>query len=151
MRPQSAVIAFLVAALVLPQWCESAVARKAHKHKSHRSLSASHRAAHKHVVKSKAGTAQPPVTAGAAATPKPRLMSRAEILNTDPQRLASLGRHIIVGYHQLSDVKALVKPVLGHRISLTADAWARGVTAGHVVDELLGNVAAPLARQQVRG
>ncbi len=109
MRPQSAVFAFLVAALVLPQWCESAVARKAHKHKSHRSLSASHRPAHKHVVKSKAGTAQPPVTAGAAATPKPRLMSRAEILNTDPQRLANLGRHIIVGYHLLSDVKALVK------------------------------------------
>ena len=49
------------------------------------------------------------------------------------------------------DVKALVKPVLGHRISLTADAWARGVTAGHVVDELLGNVAAPLARQQAAG
>lgn len=110
MRPQSAVFAFLVAALILPQWCESAVARKAHKHKSHRSLSASHRAAHKHVVKSKTGAAaQPSVPAGVAGTAQPRLMNRAEILNTDPQRLASLGRHIIVGYHQLSDVKALVK------------------------------------------
>lgn len=111
MRPQSAVIALLIAALVLPQFCESAFARKAHKshNKSHRSLSASHRV-HKHVAKSKADTvAQPSVPAGASGTAKPRLMNRAEILNTDPQRLANLGRHVIVGYHQLSDVKALVK------------------------------------------
>lgn len=46
------------------------------------------------------------------------------------------------------DIKALVRPVLTHRLSLTADAWARGVTAQDVVAELLGTVPAPLTRQR---
>ena len=40
----------------------------------------------------------------------PRIvLSRAEILQSDPERLARVGRHIIVGYHSLSDVKQLVE------------------------------------------
>jgi beta-N-acetylhexosaminidase len=36
-------------------------------------------------------------------------LSREEILKSDPERLARVGRHIIIGYHIFADVKALVE------------------------------------------
>ncbi len=40
----------------------------------------------------------------------PRLMlTRSEILQSDPERLARAGRHIIVGYHNLADIKQLLE------------------------------------------
>ncbi|MFN0219114.1 MAG: glycoside hydrolase family 3 N-terminal domain-containing protein [Hyphomicrobium sp.] len=45
-----------------------------------------------------------------AAEPKPvPVLSRREILASDPQRLERIGRHVVVGYHAFSDVKALVE------------------------------------------
>lgn len=41
------------------------------------------------------------------------------------------------------DVKRVAVPVLAHRISLTAQAWANGVQAESVVTSVLGAVAAP--------
>ncbi len=38
-----------------------------------------------------------------------RLLTRAEILATDPDRLARVGRHIVIGYHDYAAVKALVQ------------------------------------------
>ncbi len=37
------------------------------------------------------------------------ILSRAEILASDPERLARAGRHIMVGYHSLSDIKLLLQ------------------------------------------
>ena len=37
------------------------------------------------------------------------LLSRPEILASDPGRLERVGRHIIIGYHSFADVKALVE------------------------------------------
>ncbi len=37
------------------------------------------------------------------------MLSRSEILQSDPERLARAGRHIIVGYHSLSDIKQLLE------------------------------------------
>ncbi len=37
------------------------------------------------------------------------VLSRDEILQSDPERLARVGRHIIVGFHSLSDVKRLLE------------------------------------------
>lgn len=37
------------------------------------------------------------------------VLSRSEILGSDPERLARVGRHIIVGYHSLSDIKQLLE------------------------------------------
>jgi MoxR-like ATPase len=41
------------------------------------------------------------------------------------------------------EVKALAKPVLGHRLILKPEARARGATAGSVVDDLLASVPLP--------
>ena len=38
-----------------------------------------------------------------------KLLSRDEILNSDPGRLERIGRHVIVGFHSFSDIKALVE------------------------------------------
>ena len=38
-----------------------------------------------------------------------RIMSRAEILAADPARLERIGRHVMIGYHVFSQVKALVE------------------------------------------
>ncbi len=51
--------------------------------------------------------------AGETAPKKPAaqliMLSRDEILQSDPERLARAGRHIIVGYHSLSDIKQLIE------------------------------------------
>jgi beta-N-acetylhexosaminidase len=39
----------------------------------------------------------------------PKLLSREEILASDADRLERVGRHLIVGYHSFSEVKALVE------------------------------------------
>ncbi len=38
-----------------------------------------------------------------------RMLTRAEILATDPERLARIGRHLVIGYHDYAAVKALVQ------------------------------------------
>ncbi len=45
------------------------------------------------------------------------------------------------------DVKSVVAPVLGHRLMLTAESWAQGVTTEQVTDTLLASVAAPATRR----
>lgn len=40
---------------------------------------------------------------------KPRLLTRAEILNADADSLARIGQHLMIGYHNFADVKALVE------------------------------------------
>ncbi len=42
-------------------------------------------------------------------SPQLVVLSRDEILKSDPGRLARIGRHIIVGYHSLPEVKTLVE------------------------------------------
>jgi Glycosyl hydrolase family 3 N terminal domain len=37
------------------------------------------------------------------------ILNRDEILKSDPETLARIGRHIIVGYHSLSDIKRLLE------------------------------------------
>lgn len=41
------------------------------------------------------------------------------------------------------DVKEVLGPVLGHRIILTAEAWAQGITPEQITETLLERVAAP--------
>jgi len=106
MRPQAAITALLAAGLlVLPLGTPAALARKAHALPAASSHAAHARAVR--VAKSEPVAQSPTDTNGTLA--QPRLLSRAEILGSDPERLARLGRHIIVGYHVLSGVTALVK------------------------------------------
>jgi MoxR-like ATPase len=49
------------------------------------------------------------------------------------------GRHYVVP----DDVRAVVRPVLTHRLVLTPQADVRGMTAEKVIDEVLGTVAPP--------
>ena len=54
--------------------------------------------------------AAPVAAFGPAAPESPaRLLSRSEILATDPGRLERMGRHLIVGYHSFAEVKTLVE------------------------------------------
>lgn len=56
--------------------------------------------------------ANAPIDAAAetdAAKPTPKLLKREEILSADTTRLERIGRHIMIGYHGLSAVKALVE------------------------------------------
>lgn len=53
-------------------------------------------------------TIDPAAEAKAAAAPV-KVLKRTEILAADSTRLERLGRHIIIGYHGLADVKALVE------------------------------------------
>ena len=75
-----------------------------------------HTAARKAPPKTKVATTSPIVEPAPAvpATPKPaqhplKVLSRDEILASDAVRLARIGRHIIVGYHDFSAIKTLVE------------------------------------------
>lgn len=47
--------------------------------------------------------------AAAATVPRPRrLLSREQILATPPDRLERIGRHVMIGFHDLADVRALL-------------------------------------------
>jgi MoxR-like ATPase len=61
--------------------------------------------------------------------------------------LVARARAVIAGrdYVTPDDVKAVAIPVLAHRLSLTAQAWATGVNPRDVVTELVGVVAGPPA------
>lgn len=111
----TAAIAGLVVALAVPSG--EAQARKAHAARS-KPAKVKHAKPHAHeirkIVVAKAKSDEPQSEAPAAASepapaPKPRLMSRAEILASNPDRLERVGRHIIIGYHDYSAVKALVE------------------------------------------
>ncbi|MGE0055632.1 MAG: glycoside hydrolase family 3 N-terminal domain-containing protein [Hyphomicrobium sp.] len=112
MRPQSAIVTLLAGALLLlPFGAEPASARKSHKaSSSSRTVHVRHKPHKQRLAKTDAETELPEaandLSAKNANTP---LLSRAEILSSDPERLGRLGRHIIVGYHLLSEVKALVE------------------------------------------
>jgi MoxR-like ATPase len=61
--------------------------------------------------------------------------------------LVARARAVIAGRDFVTpdDVKAVAAPVLAHRLSLTAQAWATGVNPREVVTELVGQVAGPPA------
>ena len=61
--------------------------------------------------------------------------------------LVARARAVIAGRDFVTpdDVKAVAVPVLAHRLSLTAQAWATGVNPRDVVVELVGQVAGPPA------
>lgn len=50
-----------------------------------------------------------PAAEAEAAKPPPKLLKREEILAADSTRLERIGRHIMIGYHGLDAVKALVE------------------------------------------
>jgi MoxR-like ATPase len=56
------------------------------------------------------------------------------------------GRHYVVP----DDVRAVLAPVVTHRLVLTAQAEVRGATAARVLDDLLGTVALPASPAAVR-
>jgi MoxR-like ATPase len=56
-------------------------------------------------------------------------------------RAASQGRNFVVP----DDVKALVEPVLAHRLLVTPEAQLQGITAADALDEVLASVAVPAA------
>jgi beta-N-acetylhexosaminidase len=75
-------------------------------------------------------------TAEAAPQRRPRkLLTRAEILNSDPQRLERLGRHLIVGFEKFSELKPLVekRAIAGIFVS---DGNVRGRTAKAVAKDI---------------
>ncbi len=49
------------------------------------------------------------VTAAQDTKPPLKVLTRSEVLNTDPAILERLGRHIVIGYHSPTTVKALVE------------------------------------------
>jgi beta-N-acetylhexosaminidase len=51
----------------------------------------------------------PAVTQSDAQATGVRLLDRAQILASDPERLARIGRHLMIGYHSYAQVKALVE------------------------------------------
>lgn len=55
------------------------------------------------------GKRRRPTTPAVAAAPPPPVMSRAEILATDPVILERIGRHVMIGYHNAADVRALLE------------------------------------------
>jgi MoxR-like ATPase len=61
--------------------------------------------------------------------------------------LVARARAVIAGrdYVAPDDVKAVAVPVLAHRLSLTAQAWATGVNPRDVVTELVNVVPGPPA------
>lgn len=65
----------------------------------------------------------------------PKVLSREEILKSDPERLARVGRHIIIGYHIFADVKALVEKKAIAGIFIT-DHNARRRTAQAIKAEI---------------
>ena len=114
MRPQSAIYTLLLGAAFACQSGAPSIARQVEKYRdADRGPAQVKRAAAKSsqiLAKAKSDTPTPTAdTTSKASKPlAPRLLSRDEILKTEPERLARLGRHVIVGYHLLSDVKALV-------------------------------------------
>lgn len=52
---------------------------------------------------------------------------------------AANGRSFVIP----DDVKVLARPVLAHRILLSAEAMLQGVTAGELIDEVLGSLPVP--------
>lgn len=81
------------------------------------------------VAKAKADAASD--AASEVAEAKPRELSRAEILAADPVRLERIGRHIVIGFHSYSDVKALVEKRAIAGVFIT-DHNVRGRTAAAV-------------------
>ncbi|MEQ1715444.1 MAG: glycoside hydrolase family 3 N-terminal domain-containing protein [Hyphomicrobium sp.] len=72
-----------------------------------------------------------PNTATASSSHKIRQLTRAEILATDRDRLERIGRHIVIGYHSLADVKELVAKRAIAGIFIT-DHNVRGRTAASI-------------------
>jgi MoxR-like ATPase len=69
------------------------------------------------------------------------------LLHASQARAAAKGRDFVTP----DDIKALAHRVLGHRIVLRANAELRGVTSGHVIDEVLAREAVPAERQLMAG
>src|ERR1700692_3011478 len=65
------------------------------------------------------------------------------LLHASQARAAAKGRDFVTP----DDIKALAHRVLGHRIVLRANAELRGVTSGHVIDEVLAREAVAAERQ----
>ena len=63
------------------------------------------------------------------------------LLKTSRARAAMAGRSHVLP----DDVKAMAVPCLAHRLLLQPDQWVRGVRADQVVNEIVGQVAAPRA------
>jgi beta-N-acetylhexosaminidase len=57
----------------------------------------------------RAQTRSPAKAATAGETAAGKVLSRKELLAADPEALERIGRHIIIGYHSIADVKALVE------------------------------------------
>jgi MoxR-like ATPase len=64
------------------------------------------------------------------------------LLRVSRARALSTGR----AFATPDDVKALVRPVLAHRLTTSGDARLRGVTPADVLGELIDTVAVPRAR-----
>jgi len=64
------------------------------------------------------------------------------LLRVSRARALSTGR----AFATPDDVKALVRPVLAHRLTTSGDARLRGVSTGDVLGELIDTVAVPRAR-----
>ena len=91
-------------------------------------------AAAKGVVNIKAGGDQS-VTATAATVPKLPVLTRAEILDTEPERLTRIGQHVIIGFHEFSTLRTLVEKKAIAGIFITTHNVA-GHTAAQIKDEI---------------
>ena len=69
------------------------------------------------------------------------------LLHASQARAAAKGREFVTP----DDIKALARPVLGHRIVLRANAELRGVTPEQVIDEVLAGESVPAERQAAAG
>lgn len=86
------------------------------------------------VIKIKAG-ADAAVTEPAAGLSKPPVLTRAEILATDADRLTRVGQHIIIGFHDFGSLRALVEKQLIAGIFITTHNVA-GHSAAQIKNQI---------------
>ncbi|HEY8194331.1 MAG TPA: glycoside hydrolase family 3 N-terminal domain-containing protein, partial [Hyphomicrobium sp.] len=135
------VFGFMATLLALPSEVADARSYRNHagtKHAKHWSrYSSRHRSNSKANRKS---SATPSLTLGVPMVPPPpkrplKLMTRAEILASDPTRLERLGRRLIVGFESFSEVKTLVEKRAIAGIFVT-DHNVRGRKAADVAKDI---------------
>lgn len=109
----------------------TAEAKSKRVHKHHK-----RKAAHRRIKVPSKSEATATTAAPVEAAEKPlRIMSRAEILAADPARLERIGRHVMIGFHNIAQVKALVEKRAIAGIFIT-DHNVRGRTPAAIKAEI---------------
>ena len=147
---QQRVVSFAGCALVAisAAWPQVAAAKVSTRHHARPHISLVHQKLHapyklgarlpaaspKHVLKIKAGADTTASDTGPGLS-KPPVLTRAEILSTDADRLTRVGQHIIIGFRDFGSLRTLVEKEAIAGIFITTHNVA-GHTAAQIKDEI---------------